>query len=146
MKLSSRTRYGMRTMIDLAANCARGPVLLKDICRRQDLSLKYLDQIITNLKSAGLVKNSGGGHSGYILSRSADSIYASDIVSALEGGLSVRECVDDPELCARSSRCVPRKLWKKVEKSIKESLRVSLSDLAKEQKKMKGRGENNAGA
>lgn len=136
MKLSTRTRYGMRAIIDITINSKEGPVLLKDICGRQDLSLKYLDHIITSLKSAGLVKNAGGGHSGYVLSRSPDEIIASEIVGALEGGLSVRECADYPKLCRRSKKCVSRMLWKQLESSIEESLNIKLSKLAKEQEEM----------
>lgn len=135
--MSTRTRYGMRAMIDIAINSSE-PVLLKDICERQELSLKYLDHIITSLKLAGLVKNAGGGHGGYILSRSPDKIYASEIVGALEGGLSVRECVDDLKMCKRSKKCVSRKLWKGMKLSIEKSLNVKLSALAKEQESMLG--------
>ena len=134
MRLSTRTRYGMKAMIDLAIHSTKkDPVLLKDICKRQELSLKYLDQIITSLKQAGLVRNAGGGHSGYVLARSPVKIYASDIVRALEGGLSVRDCVDDPALCENSKTCATRNLWGDLESSIEKSLHVKLSTLAEKQ-------------
>ncbi|MFH1414506.1 MAG: Rrf2 family transcriptional regulator [Elusimicrobiota bacterium] len=137
MKVSTRARYGLRAMIDLAIHSSmKEPVLLKDLCSRQDLSLKYMDQIITILKLTGLVRNAGGGHSGYILSRSPVGIYASDIVNALEGGLSVRECVEDPKLCNKSKKCASRNLWRELESSIEKSLHVKLSELAEKQMKM----------
>lgn len=141
MKLSTRTRYGMRAIIEIAMHSSDTPILLKDICKKQNLSLKYIDQIITSLKSAGLVVNAGGKHSGYLLARPLNKIYASEIVASLEGGLSVRECVDIPGLCERSEKCISRKLWKKLDSAIQIALNVTLSELIKEQRELEEKRE-----
>ena len=130
MKLSTRTRYGMRAMIDIALNSSTGPILLKDICRRQELSFKYLDHIITSLKLARLVRSIRGKNGGYVLTRKSDEIYASEIVLALEGSLSFSECIDSPESCNRTNTCAAHKLWDKAKKAFEKSLRIKLSILA----------------
>ncbi|MCB4792270.1 MAG: Rrf2 family transcriptional regulator [Elusimicrobia bacterium] len=135
MKLSARTRYGMRLMTDLAMHAKEKPVLLKDICGRYEYSLKYLDHIITNLKLAGLIRNVGGGHGGYMLSRPSEKIYAFEVVNALEGQISFLDCVFGAGVCGRTRKCVQHKLWKKVRDAVKQVLNVTLAELAKEQAK-----------
>lgn len=135
MKLSTKTRYGMSLVIDLAIYAKKEPVLLKDVSRRQAISLKYLDHILTALKIAGIVRNVGGGHGGYMLTKPAEKIYAYEVVNALEGSLSPLECVKDPKSCKRSGKCVQHRLWVKAKDAIKKTLTVTLAELAKEQMK-----------
>ena len=130
MKVSTRTRYGLRFMIELAANQGRGPVNMKDIARSQNLSEKYLSQILILLKSAGLVEGFRGLHGGYTLSRPSSEITMKDIVSALEGDLSLIECIERPGTCPRESSCVSQEVWQKLGTVLSDALvSISLSEL-----------------
>ena len=135
MKLSTKARYGMRAMVDLALHYTKGPVLLKDIAARQEVSMKYLDHIVSALRASGLVQGTKMRHGGYLLSRPPSRIKAYEVVQAVEGSLALVECVDDPEICHRAHLCVTINLWKKLGESMIQVLRdVTLEDLAKEQR------------
>ncbi len=137
MKLSTKARYGMRAMVDLALHYEKGPVLLKDIAKRQEISMKYLDHIISTLKTNGLVKSAKTRHSGYVVSRSPCQIKAYEIIKTVEGSLAPVGCVDDPEICHRANFCATLNLWKKLKKSMTVVLEgVTLEDLAKEQREI----------
>lgn len=111
MKLSTRGRYGVRLMLELAIHYKDGPILLKDISKNQEVSLKYLGQLIMPLKIAGLVKSARGAHGGYFLSMPPGKIKLGEIVNALEGKLCIVECIDSPEICDRSGKCAARDVW-----------------------------------
>ncbi|MCJ7665158.1 MAG: Rrf2 family transcriptional regulator, partial [Actinobacteria bacterium] len=113
MKLSTRGRYGTRLMLELAQQFGKGPVLLKDISESQDISLKYLGQLIIPLKIAGLIKSTRGSHGGYFLSRSPDMIKLYEVVGAVEGPIAFTECVESPDICYRSKTCAAREVWEK---------------------------------
>ena len=113
MKLSTRGRYSTRLMMELALHFGEGPVLLKDISKVQDISLKYLGQLIIPLKIAGLIKSTRGSHGGYFLSRPPDKIKLSEVISAVEGPIAFTECVDSPDICYRSKTCAAREVWEK---------------------------------
>jgi Rrf2 family protein len=136
MKLSTRTRYGLRAVIDIIVNSSKGPVLLKDIARRQDISFKYLDHIITSLKVAGFVKNAPGRHGGYAMIRPPEQVYVYEIIEALEGGLAFLDCSDDPEKCSRATECVMKGVYANARNALKESFRISIEELAKKQEKI----------
>ncbi|MCL5071229.1 MAG: Rrf2 family transcriptional regulator [Actinobacteria bacterium] len=114
MKLSTRSRYGTRLMLELALNYNKGPVLLKDISKSQEISLKYLAQIIMPLKIAGLIKSSRGAHGGYFLSKHPKDIKLSEIIVAVEGPLNLVECVDNPAICNRSDFCTTKDIWTEI--------------------------------
>jgi len=123
----------MRAMVDLALNYGREPVLLKDIARRQEISLKYLDQIVSALRIRGLVRTAKKRHGGYLLSKPPSKIKALEVMEALEGSLAPVECVEDPAICHRSEMCVTINLWKKLQDSMRAVLEdVTLDDLAME--------------
>jgi len=131
MRVSTRSRYGLRFMAELAASYGRGSVSMKDIARSQGLSEKYLSQILITLKSAGLVKGFRGVHGGYILAKSPDEITLKDIVNVLEGDLSLIDCVNDPGKCPREPICVTQEVWQKVGHAISQTLdSITLSELA----------------
>lgn len=111
MKLSTRGRYGTRLMIDLAQHYAMGPIPLNEIARRQDLSAKYLEQLIILLKGAGLIRSVRGRRGGYMLARKPEDINLGEIVETLEGKLSLVDCVLEPELCYRAIKCPTRDIW-----------------------------------
>jgi Rrf2 family protein len=114
MKLSTRSRYSTRLLLELALSYGKGPVLLKDISKSQEISLKYLGQLIIPLKIAGLIKSSRGAHGGYFLSRPPKDIKLSEIIAAVEGSLSLVECVDNPDICNRSGSCITKDIWTEI--------------------------------
>lgn len=135
MKMSTKGRYGLRLMLDVDLNRSAGPVLLKDISRRQGISEKYLWQLIPHLKNAGLIKSTRGAKGGYLLGKHPSKIRLSDIVSVLEGPMCIVDCVNNPALCERSSECASRDIWKGVSESIFTFLSgITLEQLAEKQK------------
>jgi Rrf2 family protein len=142
MKLSTRSRYGTRFMIELAMHYGEGPIDLKDIAHRQDMPEKYLGNLILPLKTAGLIHSTRGAHGGYALSRPPASINMSDILGALEGSLSLADCVDDPRTCPRSGGCPSRDVWLALSEKMVETLKsMSLKELA-ERENSKNRTES----
>jgi len=136
MRLSTKGRYGVRAMADLALCYGQGPILLKDIAKRQEVSKKYLESIITSLKIAGLVKSIRGPHGGYILAKPPAQIKLSQIIKVLEGSLAPVECVDDPECCSRAKVCSIIGVWREIKRAMDEVLEsISLKDLVEQQRK-----------
>ncbi len=134
MRLSTKGRYGARLMLELAIHYGEGPVLLKDVARRQEISEKYLGHLILPLKTAGLIHSSRGAHGGYMLARAPSDINLKEVVEAVEGSLSLVECVDVPEVCQKSPSCVHREIWKKVADNISQTLEsLTLQDLVEMQ-------------
>lgn len=139
MKLSTRGRYGLRAMIDMAQSEDKSPIATHTIAERQGISERYLEQLMVPLKRAGLVKSVRGSQGGYVLGRKPGDITAGDIIRVLEGPIAPVECVSEhnPEICERSDYCVTRILWAKVRDSIAEVLdSYSLNDLAQESQKL----------
>lgn len=136
MKLSTRGRYSTRLMLELSLRYNTGPVLLKDISISQDISLKYLGQLIIPLKIAGLIKSTRGSHGGYFLARPPEKIKLSEILTAVEGSLDIAECIKSPEICYRSKNCVARKIWEKASKQFYDVFKsITLKDMIRQQKK-----------
>ncbi len=109
-------------MLELALNHGRGLVLLRDIAERQEISIGYLEQIIPSLKAAGLVNSSRGAHGGYTLAKSPADITLKEIISALEGPLSLVECIKDPETCKRTDFCITRDVWTELSEKMDDFL------------------------
>ncbi|MBC7333790.1 MAG: Rrf2 family transcriptional regulator [Actinobacteria bacterium] len=139
MKISTRTRYGIRLMINLAKNYGKGFSLLKDISKKEGVSEKYLSLIVIPLKGAGLLNTTRGVHGGYRLSKPPSEIKVKDIVEVLEGDLFLIDCVKNSRLCKRSNECVSRDLWVNLSNEITNYLTsITLMDLLKwEEKKSK---------
>ncbi len=130
MKLSTRTRYGMRAILELAANYGKGPLQTNVIAKDQDISVKYLEQLMAILKTSGLVKSIRGAKGGYILAKKPDEIKLSDVFFCLEGSTITVECVDNPAYCERFADCACRQLWSQVQQSITNVLQsATLQDL-----------------
>ena len=130
MKLSTKVRYGTRAMLDLAVHYSDEPVLLKDIAKRQEVSLKYLDRIFSSLRAAGLVKSLRGARGGFILNIPPSRITVNQILEALEGPLELVECVKNKNFCHRVDSCVARDIWHEVGKSMEAVLKAkTLEDL-----------------
>ena len=132
MRISTRARYGLRLMIEVAANFKKGPIFLKEIARNIDVSEKYLSQIILPLKGKGLVSTYSGAHSGYILGRPPGKIKLKEIIEILEGDLSLIDCVNNPSVCRKVTTCVTRDIWTELGNKISEVLNsFTLDDLIK---------------
>jgi Rrf2 family cysteine metabolism transcriptional repressor len=131
MKLSTRTRYGVRAILELAENHGKGPLQIKIIAHRQDISAKYLEQLMAILKSAGLVRSFRGSKGGYLLAKGPNRIKLSDVFNALEGPSAITvECLENENDCARAADCVARQLWAEVEAAVENVLQsMTLQDL-----------------
>jgi Rrf2 family protein len=139
IRISTKGRYGTRFMLELAIQYGNGPLLLKEIARRQDLSEGYLQHIVDALKGAGLVLSSRVGHGGYSLAKPPEAITLHDILSILEGSIDLVECIDNPEVCDRSTNCVVRDVWRDVSDSFSQSLeKVSLKDMVSKKRDRDG--------
>ena len=137
MRLSTRARYGTRLMLELALNFKKGTIFLKDIARKEEISEKYLSHLVIPLKASGLVSSSRGAHGGYMLAKSPSQITLREIVQTLEGSISFVECVKNPSICSRVSKCATRSIWEKLDEKISDELSsVTLEDLVNSQKEI----------
>lgn len=121
MKLSTRSRYGLRLMLALARNYGNGNTFLKDIAREEEISEKYLSLIIIPLRGVGLVHSARGSSGGYTLAREPSKITLKDIVDVLEGDCLV-DCLKDPKACSKVSTCASRDIWALLGGKISETL------------------------
>ena len=118
-------------MLDLALKHGSGPIFLKEVSRSQQISEKYLGQIVMPLKAAGLVKSFRGAHGGYSLQRDPEQITVREIVSTLEGDLTLMDCVVDPASCNRFAGCVTQQVWCEVARAVSTTLEgITLAELA----------------
>lgn len=118
MKISTKGRYALRLMVDIAQHVDDGPVSLRDAARRQQLSDKYLEQIVTPLARAGLVRSVRGAGGGYLLTRKPEAYSVGDILRPLEGDLAPVECATDGAWCARSGDCLTVGLWQEIHRAV----------------------------
>jgi Rrf2 family cysteine metabolism transcriptional repressor len=130
MKLSTRTRYGIRAMLELTENAGKGPLQLKVIAQRQSISVKYLEQLIAVLRSAGFVRSQRGSKGGYMLAKAANQIKLSDVFHCLEGPVTTAECVDNEDYCSRVPACAARQIWAQIQHAVENVLQsVTLQDM-----------------
>jgi Rrf2 family protein len=141
VKLSTRGRYGVRLMLELALHYGEGPILLKDIAERQGISEKYLWQLINPLKTTGLVHSQRGAHGGYVLGKDPEAISLKAILQILEGPLCLVDCVDNPGLCQRSPSCISRDIWGEASKEMQRSLEETTLAVMVERQKEKLKNE-----
>jgi Rrf2 family protein len=141
MKLSTRGRYGVRLMLELALHYGEGPVLLKDIAERQGISEKYLWQLINPLKTTGLVNSLRGSRGGYVLGKAPEAISLKEILRILEGSLCLVDCVDDPSLCERSPFCISREIWGEASRGMQQTLAETTLATMVAKQKAKGNDE-----
>ncbi len=138
MKLSTRTRYGMRAILELAENYGNGALRLKTIAKHQELSVKYLEQLMAILKSAGIVRSIRGPKGGYALAKSPSQVKVSECFVCLEGPVITTECVEDDSFCTRAEDCVTRQVWTQVQKAVMDVLNSmtlqTLADMSKSNK------------
>jgi Rrf2 family cysteine metabolism transcriptional repressor len=138
MKLSTRGRYAARALLDLACHQGAAPIPLKDIARRQGISLYYLEHIVMPLATAGVVRSSRGASGGIRLARPPQEIRLSEILRLVEGSLAPVDCVADPALCPRAKLCVTREVWLELDRVTNAVLdSMTLYDLVKRQERKK---------
>lgn len=142
MKLSTKGRYGVIAMYDLAMNAGKNePISLKSVAERQQISEHYLEQLMGQLRKAGLVKSTRGAQGGYVLTREPKEITVGDIIRVMEGPIAPVDCLlstnkDDFHYCEKCDDCVTQGIWLKVAESISEVLDgITLDDLCKSEKK-----------
>lgn len=136
MSISTRGRYGLRALIEIARNYGNGPINIRDISKSQKISMSYLEQILHRLKKAGLIRSIRGAKGGYVLARDSEKITVKDVVKVLDGPIGVAYC-DFPNLreksCIGPKVCASSMLWKKLELTIDDFLsNVTLADLKDE--------------
>ena len=141
MKLSTKGRYGVKAMVDLAINYGGSPVSIKSISQRQNISEYYLEQLFSSLRKAKLIKSIRGAQGGYFLNRQPEDITVSDIIEVLEGPIEISDCLDGVT-CNNVDCCATRLLWKKIKTSIDEVTNsVTLKDIVEDYKAMKEKNE-----
>ena len=140
MKLSTKGRYGLRALIDLAQYSEIEPVSISSISTRQDISEKYLEQMMATLKKAGIVKSIRGAGGGYVLAKEQEEISVGDVLRALEGNLEPVECpaLEKSEGCEAAGGCVTKYVWKRINESINQTVNeMKISELVEESKMLK---------
>jgi Rrf2 family protein len=138
MKISTKGRYASRVMLDLAINTTGEPIRLKDIAKRQGISEKYLEQIISILNRAGYVKSIRGAHGGYILAKKPEEYTIGMILRLTEGSLAPVECLEENAVhCDRKTGCATNYVWEKLYDAINEVVdSITIADLVEIEKKM----------
>jgi Rrf2 family protein len=130
MKLTSRSRYGLRAALELALEYGSGPLRIRTIAEREEISTKYLEQLMTMLKIAGLVNSFRGPRGGYILAKPPNEIRLSEVFKVLEGPLVTVECLQHPEFCPQCAECIARQVWEEVRDAMLGVLEaITLQDL-----------------
>jgi len=137
MKISTKGRYALRLMLDLALHCTDEPVRIKDVAKRQEISIKYMEQIVSVLTKAGYVNSIRGPQGGYLLARKPEEYSVGMILRLTEGSLSPVACLEgEKNLCARQEDCVTLRLWVELDDAIKSVVdKYTLADLVEWQQK-----------
>jgi Rrf2 family protein len=140
IRLSTKGRYGTRLMLNLAHNYNNGndAIILKNVSDEENISIRYLEQIIIPLKINKLVKSIRGAGGGYILARHPSQIKLSNILDSLEGTMCLVECVEDDDYCKRTKECATHEVWKEASLMLKDYFEsLTLKDLADQEDKKK---------
>ncbi len=134
MKLSTRGKYGVRALFEIARNFGRGPLSIKEIVERQRLSLSYLEQILHKLGKAGIIESVRGPHGGYVLARKPADLTIGDVVRALEGPIALSHCLEPGESgCYQADDCVARLVWARVGEKVEAALdSITFDDLLRQ--------------
>lgn len=142
MKLSTRGRYGIHAMYDLADHYGDGPQSIKSIAERQAIPEAYLEQLIAILRKEKLVVSNRGAQGGYRLTREPDRITVGDVLRALEGGLNLVDCLLEEESCGKSCACPSRIVWMKIQEGLNQIVDgITLQDMIDEYRRFTAQGE-----
>lgn len=131
MKISTKGRYALRMMYDMAVNSTGGAIPLKDIAKRQDISIKYLEQIVIILNRAGFVRSVRGAQGGYLLTRKPSEYTVGMILRLTEGSMAPVACLDgDANHCAKADECLTLFVWQEIDKAVKNVIdNITLQDI-----------------
>lgn len=142
MKLSTKGRYGLRALIDLALYSENETVSIQSIASRQNISDSYLEQLMRKLRSAGLIVSVRGAQGGYKLARPANEISVGDVLRALEGSLEAVTCGGEDNSCQGADLCVTKFVWERINSSIRDTVdSIKLSQLVEESRLMREKGQ-----
>ena len=142
MKLSTKGRYGLRALVDLALYSENETVSIQSIARRQNISDSYLEQLMRKLRSAGLIVSVRGAQGGYKLARPANEISVGDVLRALEGSLEAVTCGGEDNSCQGADLCVTKFVWERINSSIRDTVdSIKLSQLVEESRLMREKGQ-----
>lgn len=142
MKLSTKGRYGLRALIDLALYSENETVSIQSIARRQNISDSYLEQLMRKLRSSGLIVSVRGAQGGYKLARPANEISVGDVLRALEGSLEAVTCGGEDNSCQGADLCVTKFVWERINSSIRDTVdSIKLSQLVEESRLMREKGQ-----
>jgi Rrf2 family transcriptional regulator, cysteine metabolism repressor len=137
MKLSTKGRYGVKAMVDLAINYGGAPVSIKSISERQNISEYYLEQLFAPLRKADLIKSMRGAQGGYVLSKEPKAISVADIIRVLEGPIEISDCIEGVA-CSNIDCCGTRLLWEKIKRSIDSVMEsTTLEDIVNDYRNMR---------
>ncbi len=144
MKFSTKVRYGMRAVVELAQNFEESPVMVSKLAEKQNLSVKYLESLMSKLKKGGVVKSVRGNRGGYLLTKDPQEISVYEIVTALEGPISLVNCSENPENCENFENCCTFNLWKELSQTLTDKMKaIKLSSLVEEARQKKKRCAGN---
>ncbi len=134
MRLTTKSRYGTRLILDLALYATDRPAPLSDVSKRQNISLKYLEQLVSKLKKDGFINSQRGPFGGHMLAKLPDEIYVGDIVRSLEGTAAITDCAEEDEklcgICNKAGECLSRWVWREASRAMFERLdAISIADL-----------------
>jgi Rrf2 family protein len=135
MKLSTKGRYAARAVLELALEYGNGPIMLRKIACKQEISVRYLERMMAQLAHTGLVRSTRGQHGGFSLAKSPAEIKLSEVVQAVEGPITPVSCVEDPQLCNRNKLCVTRDIWTQLQIAMLDVLdSFTIADMVELQK------------
>ena len=143
MKLSTKGRYGVKAMVDLAMHYGDAPVSIKTISQRQNISEYYLEQLFSPLRKAKIIKSIRGAQGGYVLNSAPKDITVADVMYVLEGPVEIADCIEGVADCDNIDFCATRLLWEKIKNSIDEVMEsITLQDIVDDYNRMKFESES----
>ena len=130
MKISTKGRYGLRILMDLAVHQSEKPRLIRDIAKSQQISEKYISRLVIALRKAGMIRSIRGVNGGFHLAMKPEDITLLDVIEVMEGPLSIVDCVKAPKRCSMHANCAPREIWCKLNEDIRDLMRqTTLADI-----------------
>ena len=130
MKISTKGRYGLRILMDLAIHQSEKPRLIRDIAKSQQISEKYISRLVIALRKAGMIRSVRGVNGGFHIAMKPEDITLLDVIEVMEGPLSIVDCVSAPKKCAHNANCAPREVWCKLNDDIRNLMRgTTLADI-----------------
>ncbi|MFO8102094.1 MAG: Rrf2 family transcriptional regulator [Dehalococcoidia bacterium] len=135
MRLSTRSRYAIRALLDLAIHAEQGPVLVREIAEREDISVRYLEQLLLPLKAANLVRATRGANGGFMLAKPPSEINLREVIQITEGTTAFTECADDASICPRSDTCLLIDVWNEVTEAANKVLEATSLENLKQRHK-----------